>query len=124
MRKLVALVVSMAFALGVGLAVPQAFAQTPAPKDEKKGEMTEKKGEKKVEKKAAKRRSSAADTWGATAVGWRPSGVSGSPRPHRADAVVREDRLPAGPPSSTHCGRSWRSRPSRRAPRPHAPASR
>jgi len=28
----------MAFALGVGLAVPQAFAQTPAPKDEKKGE--------------------------------------------------------------------------------------
>jgi hypothetical protein len=36
MRKLVALVVSIAFALGVGLAVPQAFAQTPAPKDEKK----------------------------------------------------------------------------------------
>lgn len=46
MRKLVALVVSIAFALGVGPAVPQAFAQTPAPKDEKKGEMTEKKGEK------------------------------------------------------------------------------
>jgi hypothetical protein len=36
MRKLVALVVSIAFALGVGLAVPQAFAQTPAPRDEKK----------------------------------------------------------------------------------------
>jgi hypothetical protein len=51
MRKLVALVVSMAFALGVGLAVPQAFAQTPAPKDEKKGEVTEKKGEKKAAKK-------------------------------------------------------------------------
>ena len=59
MRKLVALVVSIAFALGVGLAVPQAFAQTPAPKDEKKGEMTEKKGEmteKKGEKKAAKKK--------------------------------------------------------------------
>jgi len=50
-RKLVALVVSIAFALGVGLAVPQAFAQTPAPKDAKKGEMTEKKGEKKAAKK-------------------------------------------------------------------------
>ena len=59
MRKLVALIVSMAFALGVGLAVPQAFAQTPAPKDEKKGEMTDKKGEmtdKKGEKKAAKKK--------------------------------------------------------------------
>jgi len=62
MRRLVALIVSMAFAFGVGLAVPQAFAQTPAPKDEKKGEMTEKKGEKKAgekkagEKKAAKKK--------------------------------------------------------------------
>lgn len=51
MRKLVALVVSIAFALGVGLAVPQAFAQTPAPKDAKKAEMTEQKGEKKAAKK-------------------------------------------------------------------------
>jgi hypothetical protein len=51
MRKLVALVVSIAFSLGVGLAIPQVFAQTPAPKDEKKGEMMEKKGEKKAVKK-------------------------------------------------------------------------
>ncbi len=96
MRKLVALVVSMAFALGVGLAVPQAFAQAPAPKDEKKGEMMEKKAEKKSAKKKAekkkpakkmeqegrtrrKKRSSAAAAWGATASGWRPSAVSGSP---------------------------------------------
>jgi hypothetical protein len=56
MRKLVALVVSMAFALGVGLAVPQAFARAPAaPKDEKKSEMTDKKaGKKTVKKKDAK----------------------------------------------------------------------
>jgi hypothetical protein len=60
MRKLVALVVTMAFALGVGLTVP-AFAQTPAPKEEKKGEMMDKKDEKKAksdkkkgEKKKAK----------------------------------------------------------------------
>ncbi len=48
MRRLVALVVTMAFALGVGLAAPQAFAQAPAQKDEKKGEMMDKdkKGEK------------------------------------------------------------------------------
>jgi hypothetical protein len=51
MRKLVALVVSIAFSLGVGLAIPQVFAQAPAPKDEKKGEMVEKKGEKKAAKK-------------------------------------------------------------------------
>jgi hypothetical protein len=59
MRKLVALVVSIAFALGVGLAVPRAFAQTPAPKDEKKGEMTEKKGEKKAAKKKAAKKKAA-----------------------------------------------------------------
>jgi hypothetical protein len=50
MRRLVALVVSIAFALGVGLAIPQVFAQTPAPKDEKKGEMMGKKGEMKAAK--------------------------------------------------------------------------
>jgi hypothetical protein len=60
MRKLVALVVAMAFTLGVGLTVPT-FAQTPAPKEEKKGEMMDKKDEKKAksdkkkgEKKKAK----------------------------------------------------------------------
>jgi hypothetical protein len=55
MRKLVALVVGIAFSFAMGLAIPQTFAQTPAPKDEKKGEMMEKKGdmEKKGEKKAA-----------------------------------------------------------------------
>ena len=47
MRKLVALVVAMAFALGVGLTVPT-FAQAPAPKEEKKGEMMDKKDEKKA----------------------------------------------------------------------------
>jgi cytoskeletal protein RodZ len=51
MKKLTALVVSMAFSFGIGLAVPQAFAQTPAPKEDKKGEMTEKKPEKKSAKK-------------------------------------------------------------------------
>jgi uncharacterized protein involved in copper resistance len=59
MRKLVALVVSMAFALGMGLAVPQAFAQTPAPKDEKKGEVMDKKGEKKAAKKKADKKMAA-----------------------------------------------------------------
>jgi len=55
MRKFVALVVGIAFSFAMGLAIPQTFAQTPAPKDEKKGEMMEKKGdmEKKGEKKAA-----------------------------------------------------------------------
>jgi hypothetical protein len=55
MKKLVALVVGIAFSFAMGLAIPQTFAQTPAPKDEKKGEMMEKKGdmEKKGEKKAA-----------------------------------------------------------------------
>ena len=54
MKKLVALVAGIAFSLGIGLAIPQTFAQTPAPKEEKKGEMDkmdkdkmEKKGEKK-----------------------------------------------------------------------------
>jgi uncharacterized protein involved in copper resistance len=56
MKKLVALVAGIAFSLGIGLAIPQTFAQTPAPKEEKKGEMdkTDKdKMEKKAEKKAA-----------------------------------------------------------------------
>ena len=55
MKKLVALVVGIAFSFAMGLAIPQTFAQTPAPKDEKKGEMMDKKGdmEKKGEKKAA-----------------------------------------------------------------------
>ncbi|MFI5375214.1 MAG: hypothetical protein ACHQ8D_11350 [Candidatus Rokuibacteriota bacterium] len=55
MKKLVALVVGIAFSFAIGLAIPQTFAQTPAPKDEKKGEMMEKKGDmdKKGEKKAA-----------------------------------------------------------------------
>ena len=55
MKKLIALAVGIAFSFAIGLTIPQAFAQTPAPKDEKKGEMMEKKGEmdKKGEKKAA-----------------------------------------------------------------------
>ena len=54
MKKLVALVAGIAFSLGIGLAIPQTFAQTPAPKEEKKGEMMDKdKMEKKGEKKAA-----------------------------------------------------------------------
>jgi hypothetical protein len=55
MKKLVALVVGIAFSFAIGLTIPQTFAQTPAPKDEKKGEMMEKKGDmdKKGEKKAA-----------------------------------------------------------------------
>ena len=36
MKKLVALVAGIAFSLGIGLAIPQTFAQTPAPKEEKK----------------------------------------------------------------------------------------
>ena len=58
MRKLVALVVGVAFSLGIGLAVPQTFAQTPAPKEEKSDKMgKDKKGAKKTtakEKKADK----------------------------------------------------------------------
>ena len=56
MKKLVALVAGIAFSLGIGLAIPQTFAQTPAPKEEKKGEtdkMDKDKMEKKGEKKAA-----------------------------------------------------------------------
>jgi hypothetical protein len=57
MRKLVALVVSLAFAFGVGLAVPHGSAQPPAPKEDKKGEMMEKKAaKKKAEKKMAKKK--------------------------------------------------------------------
>ena len=62
MRKLVALVVAMAFTLGVGLTVPT-FAQTPAPKEEKKGEMMDKKDEKKgkSDKKKGEKKSKKAD---------------------------------------------------------------
>ena len=56
MKKLTALVVSMAFFFGIGLAVPQAFAQTSAPKEDKKGEMTEKKPEKKSAKKKSEKK--------------------------------------------------------------------
>ncbi|HEY7437078.1 MAG TPA: hypothetical protein VIE41_18200 [Methylomirabilota bacterium] len=57
MRKLVALVVSLAFAFGVGLAVPHGSAQPPAPKEDKKGEMMEKKAaKKKAEKKMVKKK--------------------------------------------------------------------
>jgi uncharacterized protein involved in copper resistance len=54
MKRLVAMVVGIAFSFAIGLTIPQTFAQTPAPKDEKKGEMMEKKGDmdKKGEKKA------------------------------------------------------------------------
>ena len=54
MKKLVALVVGVAFSLGIGLAVPQTFAQTPAPapKEEKSDKMDKaKKGEKKASAK-------------------------------------------------------------------------
>jgi hypothetical protein len=63
MRKLVALVVTMAFALGVGLTVPTTFAQTPTPKEEKKGEMMDKKDEKKgkSDKKKGEKKSKKAD---------------------------------------------------------------
>jgi hypothetical protein len=54
MRKLMALVVSMAFALGVALAAPQTFAQAPAPKDGKKAE--KKKPTRKVAKAKKERR--------------------------------------------------------------------
>jgi hypothetical protein len=47
MKKLVALVASIAFSFGIGLVVPQTSAQSPAPKEEKKAEMTEKRPEKK-----------------------------------------------------------------------------
>src|SRR5262245_9130847 len=60
MKKIAALVATIAFFLGVGLAVPPTFAQTPAPKEEKKGEMTDKKGEK-SEKKSAKKKSEKKD---------------------------------------------------------------
>jgi hypothetical protein len=52
MKKLVALVAGIAFSLGIGLVVPQTFAQAPAPKEETKGEM-EKKGE--MDKKGGKK---------------------------------------------------------------------
>lgn len=57
MSKLVALIVSVAFAFSVGLAIPPTFAQTPAPKDEKKGDvkMEKKTAKKKDEKKTAKK---------------------------------------------------------------------
>jgi hypothetical protein len=51
-----ALVVSMAFALGVALAAPQTFAQAPAPKDGKKGQMIDKAAEKKSDKKKAEKK--------------------------------------------------------------------
>jgi hypothetical protein len=51
MKKLVALVASIAFSFGIGLVVPQTSAQSPAPKEEKKAEMTEKRPEKKSAKK-------------------------------------------------------------------------
>ena len=57
MKKLVALVVGVAFSLGIGLAVPQTFAQTPAPapKEEKSDKMDkDKKGEKKAAAKKKK----------------------------------------------------------------------
>ena len=53
MKKLVALVVGIAFSLGIGLAVPT-FAQTPAPKEEKKGEM-DKMDKDKMDKKSDKK---------------------------------------------------------------------
>jgi len=104
MKKLVALVAGIAFSLGIGLAIPQTFAQTPAPKEEKKGEMdkTDKdKMEKKGEKKAAakkkksdkmdkdrwtrtrwrrrKKRSSAPATQGRHRSRWRPSAAAWTP---------------------------------------------
>jgi len=60
MKKLVALVAGIAFSLGIGLAVPQTFAQAPAPKDDKKGEMTDKdskKSEKSDKKSSGKKKS-------------------------------------------------------------------
>ena len=54
MKKLVALVAGIAFSLGIGLAIPQTFAQTPAPKEEKKGEM-DKMDKDKMEKKEEKK---------------------------------------------------------------------
>ena len=55
----------------------------------------DKKMDKKDDKK--KKRSSATDAWGATPIGWRPSGVSGSPRPKQVDAAVRETRFLPSP---------------------------
>ena len=55
MKKLVALVAGVAFSLGISLAVPQTFAQTPAPKEEKSDKMEkDKKGEKKASTKKKK----------------------------------------------------------------------
>ena len=56
MKKLVALVVGVAFSLGIGLAVPQTFAQTPAPapKEEKSDKMDKDKMDK-MEKKEEKK---------------------------------------------------------------------
>lgn len=53
----------MAFSFGIGLAVPQAFAQTPAPKEEKKGEMMDKKDDKKgkSDKKKGEKKGKKAD---------------------------------------------------------------
>ena len=55
MKKLTALLATLAFSLGIGLAVPQTFAQAPAPKEDKKGETTDKKGDK-TEKKSEKKK--------------------------------------------------------------------
>ena len=57
MKKLVALVAGIAFSLGIGLAIPQTFAQAPAPKEEKKGEMDKMDKDKmdKMEKKEDKK---------------------------------------------------------------------
>jgi len=58
MKRLVALVAGIAFSLGIGLAVPQTFAQAPAPKEDKKGEMTDKdkKGDKMDKKSSTKKK--------------------------------------------------------------------
>ncbi len=61
MKKLVALVVGVAFSLGIGLAVPQTFAQTPAPKEEKSDKMDKDK-DKKGEKKAAAKKKKKSDS--------------------------------------------------------------
>jgi hypothetical protein len=53
MKKLTALVATLAFSFGIGLAVPATYAQTPAPKEDKKSETTT---DKKAEKKSAKKK--------------------------------------------------------------------
>ena len=55
MKRFTALLATLAFSLGIGLAVPQTFAQAPAPKEDKKGETTDKKGDK-TEKKSEKKK--------------------------------------------------------------------